>query len=144
MTRRQLIWERLTKRPDGSPIGLPSHLFFFITFIFGLAFALPASFSGAGVTELYQFAAQAHILVPYIWGYWLVAASILNVVVLLTRTKYLSSFPSMMGFTGWLFATIAYAATGFWLGLIVSSVPQMIFWAWYFFRVKMWHRYLFD
>lgn len=140
----KFLWGRLTTRPDGQPIGVPTHLFFFITLVFAIAFILPPSVFHLEFSELFGFSDDTGHWLPLAWGLWLMATSVINTFMLVTRSKAHGSTAAMMGFTAWLYAAWAYAAVGFWLGFWVGAVPNTIFWAWYYWRVKMWHRYLFD
>src|SRR3954463_14330278 len=121
--------ERLRYRPDGTLIPFPTHLFFLITLLFGLAFVSPPSFFHIGAVELFKFS-SLHGLAVY-WGIALLVTSALNTIALLTRNKLITSIVGTLGFACWLYAGLAYVIMHIWFGLLVAALPNAAFWAWY-------------
>lgn len=137
-----MIKERLTRKPDGSKIPVPTHLFFFITLIFGIAFGTPPFILDVGTTKLFAFATATHPYVPFIFGGALLLTTALNTAMLLTRKPVFGFGTAMLGFIAWLYAGVAYIMGGFYFGLIVAALPNIIFWGWYYMQVNYWKQYL--
>lgn len=132
--------KRLIYRPDGTRIPLPTHLFFYITLVFGIAFVLPPSIFGLGLVEIFKFS-SLHGLAQW-WGMALITTTLLNTIMLITRNQTIAQVTGVLGFCCWLYAAIGYFIVGFPFGLLVGAVPNMIFWAWYTFRLSGWSNYI--
>lgn len=124
---------RLIIRPDGKNIAFPTHLFLFITLMFGIAFVLPPGVLAAASSPLWTFSSQAGV--GLWWGWGLIAVSVMNTLMLLTRSVLLARITGALGFCLWLYATFAYLYIGFWLGLLASAIPNVLFWGWYAIQV---------
>lgn len=134
--------KRLTTRPDGMKISFSTHLFFYITLIFGLAFILPPDVLGVATSPLYEFTHAGP------WGFWwgvgLIVVFVANTVMLITRSRRLAGIVGVLGFSLWVFAAFAYIFMGFWFGLLVVAIPSLIFWGWYSITVSQFSRSLYD
>lgn len=122
-------FNRLLYRPDGLRISFSTHLFLFITLMFGIAFVLPPELFATGLSPLSSF--SSGVGVGALWGVGLITVTVLNTIMLLTRIKALASVTGVLGFCLWLYAAFAYAHVGYWLGLLVIALPSVMFWAWY-------------
>jgi hypothetical protein len=131
--------KRLTTRPDGRRIAFSTHLFFYISLIFGLAFVLPPDLLEMTTSPLYQFTASSGW--AFWWGMSLLIVTVANTVMLLTRSTKLASVVGVFGFCLWLFAFFAYWFMGFWFGLFAAAVPSLAFWAWYSFMISRFRGY---
>jgi len=132
--------KRLTTKPDGAPIALSTHMFFFITLVFGIAFVLPPGVFNTFTSPLWSFSASAGVAL--FWGIGLLATSVLNTLLLLTRSPILASIVGVLGFCLWLYAAFAYFYIGFWLGFLGAAIPNVIFWGWYAVQVAKYRNYL--
>ena len=121
--------ERLTRRPDGQNISVSTHIFFYITLMFGIVFVLPPTLFDTIYSPLYQFtvARDWH----FWWGVGLLVVSVSNTLMLYTRSRFFASFVGALGFCLWLFAGFAYLYMGYVFGFLVVALPNMVFWAWY-------------
>lgn len=133
--------KRLVYRSEGQLFNPLMHIFLFITLVFGVAFGIAPHVFGADQTVLY---AQTLINIGHnassAWGWGLILVTIGNTVLLATRIRWLGGIVSCCGFMLWLYALITYMATGYWLGSFAAALPNLLFWAWYYFRVKSYHR----
>lgn len=125
--------KRLTTRPDGLPIPLSTHLFFFMTLVFGVAFVLPPGVFNTFSSPLWLFSSS--VGVGTAWGIGLLLTSALNALMLLTRSESLAKVTGVLGFCLWLYACFAYFYIGFWLGFLAAALPSTVFWAWYSIQV---------
>lgn len=132
-------FKRLTIRPDGKHIAFPTHLFLLITLMFGIAFVLPEGVLATAASPLWAFSSKAGI--GFWWGWGLIAVTIMNTIMLLTRSIILARITGALGFCLWLYAAFAYLYIGFWLGLLASAVPCVLFWGWYSLQIAKF-RYL--
>lgn len=133
-------WSRLWKNPDGTNIKLPTHLFLYITLVFGLAFALPPQLFGMAALELFKFSTVNNI--GFYWGLALLLTTVLNVVMMVTHSKLLGSITGVLGFCCWVYAGFAYIMIGLPFGFLVAALPNIAFWAWYALQVSQWKRYI--
>jgi hypothetical protein len=109
-----------------------AQIFFAINLIDGLSFLF---FSGSSAVQSIGFAALApHLVVPF--GVLLLVVSLLNVALLVTNRFYWGTAAAMLGFLVWVFATVLYLTGGLYLAMLIHPLPQVAFWAWYFFAVK--------
>ena len=133
-------FKRLITRPDGLPIPLSTHLFFFITLVFGIAFSVPPGIFNTFSSPLWSFSTSAGV--AWLWGIGLLTVCALNALMLLTRSRFLASIVGVLGFCLWLYAAFAYFYIGFWLGFFAAALPNAIFWAWYAVQVAKYRNYL--
>ncbi len=131
---------RLWLNPDGTSIKFSTHLFFYIAFMFGLAFVLPPQAFGLGVIELFKFSSIHNLSI--LWGLGLLSVTAINTIMLLTRSRILGSIVGVLGFSCWLYAAFAYFILGQPFGFLVVAVPNMLFWGWYTFRISYYRSYL--
>jgi len=117
------------------------HIFFLISLVFGFAFGIAPEFFGADQTVLFKETELNYWDgITSLWGLGLIVVTLSNTVVLLTRWRWLGSPTAWTGFFLWLYAMLVYLQEGFWLGLFGAALPNILFWAWYYGKVKMYHR----
>lgn len=132
-------WSRLAyvdykKTQRVNPLLYP---FLFQTFVYGLGFSTFFWWGGVSSSSLFQAMLAVHSFIPVVWGGFAVLATLLAVVLFLTRRAgWFGEVASILGFLVWLFAAIIYAMNGFWLVLLTVTGPALFFWTWYYMRVK--------
>lgn len=77
---------------------------------------------------------------PLVWGGLLLSVSILNVYVIISRNTTVGAITAYAGFMCWLFASFGYLLEANWIVLFSVALPNMSFWTWYYFRVKLYQR----
>lgn len=134
---RRLVW-----RSEEEIFNPLMHIFFFISLVFGIAFTFYPGFFGADITVLWTLT-KIHYgttLVTSGWGVGLIALTILNTCMLMFRRPWMGGATAGLGFMLWLYAFFTYCLGHFWLGAVATSLPNMLFWVWYYFKVKEYHR----
>lgn len=121
--------KRLMTRPDGTMIAFSTHIFFYISLVFGLAFILPPGLLDMTNSPLYMFTVDLGWF--YYWGWGLIAVTVANTIMLWTRSNRLASVVGVLGFCLWLFAAFAYGFMGYWFGLLAAALPNLVFWFYY-------------
>lgn len=113
-----------------------AQIFFIINLLNGLVFTL---FSNTSAVEGISFAIMVpDLVIPF--GLVLLFLSALNLLVVYTKKYQYGKGAAMLGFVTWLYPVILYAIDGLWLPIIVYPLPQVAFWAWYYFVVRVLQR----
>lgn len=76
-----------------------------------------------------------------VWGTVALLVTVLNFIGIILRKKALGTGVAMAGFMLWLYSFIVYAMFGFWLQVFFVSIPNMMFWGWYYFSIYRFHDY---
>lgn len=100
--------------------------------VYGLGFLVAGRWSGVNSSSLYRSMYEVETWLPAIWGAVLVAA-VLSCVVSL-RSKVTRGFGSASGMLCWLYATLVYALTGYWLVVFSVGLLYLTFWVFYHFK----------
>lgn len=133
--------KRLVWRTEDELLNPLSHVFFFVALVFGLAFAFFPVVSGASQTVLYVLTKfSVGSTVSSVWGVCLVLLTLANTSMLIFRPRCMGGTVAAAGFMLWGYAAIIYSYGHFWLGLLGLAVPNLVFWGWYYFMVKDYHR----
>lgn len=131
---RRLVW-----RDNDVLINPLSHIFFLITLVMGLAFGAFPDFFHVETTVLFvQTLVSFPDLIANIWGWAMLAVSIANVILLMTRWRF-GQCVAMAGFMGWLYAALVYILAGYWFGLLAVAIPNLLFWVYYFMSISEYH-----
>lgn len=125
----------LVYRIDGKRVHPLSHIFFFITFVFGFCFLFMGDTTTISSLILYtesakDFGAWALSL----WGVCAMLITVLNTLAIGLHSKFVTG-TAMLGFGLWAYALVVYLAGGFWFHVLVVAVPNIWFWAWYYIQV---------
>lgn len=135
------FWYNLTNISEGKKQNPLMYIFFLETFAYGFAFTFfPDAITVTG-TILYQLTAFTFgAAVLSWWGLLAMAVVIGSLVGIYFRKAWLGQTVSIGGFMCWLYALILYATNGFWLQVVAVAATNLLFWAWWYFLIKRYHR----
>ena len=108
------------------------YAFFMGNFIYGLGFSIMGWWDGVNQSSLFQSMHHVDPWLPRVWGTVLVAAVVLSVVPL--HGKALKQVGSTVATLAWLYATLVYALTGYWLVFFSVGLLYLTFWVFYHFK----------
>ena len=132
---------RLTHNRDGDPLNPLIHIFFFITFVNGIAFTFFTGTHTVATTALFEQTVHMFGTMPLpIWGLLAIAAALINWLAIVTRHRRFLGYAGMLGWAVWLFTFFIYLFGGLWFQVFAATIPNMIFWVWYYFRVKWYYK----
>lgn len=134
------MFKGLLYKPDGERIPFTTHIFFYVTLMFGIAFVIPPDWLGTGATHLFKF--SVHHNVAHLWGISLITVSAANTLMLWLHSRLMAQFVGAFGFACWMYAGIAYILSDLPFGLLVVALPNMTFWLWYAMQIVIWRRYI--
>lgn len=135
------IWYRLMHNREGWPLNPLIYIFFYLTAVNGIFFTFLTSLDTVQQSVLYQHTRDAFGTMPLpIWGVCAMLAVAINLTAILGRHRKLLGYGGMLGFGVWLFAGFIYVQDLLWFQALVGAVPNLIFWAWYYFRVKWYYK----
>jgi|SRR6478736_6865629 len=134
MTIKELYY-RATHRPDGTYINPLTHIFFYMTFVFGVAF----TFFGYTdtVREAVLFSESQRQFGSWVlsaWGICAMLVTVLNTTMIVFRKGWY--FVPVLGFALWLYAVMIYLMGDFYFQILVAAVPNLLFWGWWYIRVR--------
>jgi hypothetical protein len=133
----------LVYRPDGSPINPLAHLFFYITFVFGAAYVFFGDTAPVQASILFiESKSQFNSSVLSIWGVAAIITTMLNTWLIGSENTKNSHWGAMLGFLLWMYAFLVYALGGFWFQLLATAIPNLAFWAWYYFAIIRYRSYI--
>lgn len=137
---RDFLW-RFTHDRDGNTLNPLMHIFFFVTLINGLFFTFSTHSDSVKESALYRHTTDAFGNAPLpIWGVCAMLVVAINTVAIVFRHRSLLGWGGMLGFGVWCFAAFIYLQDGLWFQLLAGAIPQIAFWAWYYFRVKWYYK----
>lgn len=139
-TNMGTIVRRLFYLDNETPINLLIYPFFLATAAYGVGFVAFGKTRGVEASSLYQAMASLTPALPAIWGACALAAVILAVTLILTRQKGWGDAAALFGAVVWIFAMSCYAVTGGWLLVFAVTLPNLMFWIWYYFRIAHFKR----
>lgn len=117
------------------------HIFFWMTFVNGLFFSVLDNTNGVQESVLYQHTRDAFGALPLpIWGVCAMLVTVINTTAIYFRHRSWLGAGGMLGFGLWTFAFFIYLQDGLWFQMLAGAVPNMAFWAWYYFRVKWYYK----
>lgn len=135
-----LMIDRLRYRRPGvalNPFILP---FLFYTFVSGFSFVFFPHTAAVQASVLHQLTlAHAPDVAISIWGVIAMAVSIMAVVGLLVRHRWMGEVTTWAGFGLWSFSVIIFAVYGFWLQVFTAGFINLFFWIWYWFMVRQYY-----
>lgn len=141
MTRIKTMLKNLVYADETTYIHPLIHLFLYITLAFGLSFAFFPVLTGADQTVLYALTSIEHGgWATSLWGISAIVVTALNFVAFAIRKPWFGQPVTMLGFMIWFYAFYIYLSGGFLFGALVSSLPNMLFWAWQFISVSRYHK----
>ena len=97
---------------------------------YGLGFALFGWWSGVNSSSLFKSMNGVEPWLPRIWGVLLVAAVVLSMLSL--RNRVTRGVGSFLGVTCWLYATLVYLLTGYWLVVFSVGCLYLLFWIYFY------------
>lgn len=118
---------KLLMRQENSLI----YAFFMGNFVYGLGFSVLGWWEGVNSSSLYNSMHQVDPWLPKAWGAVLVAAVVLCV---LPWTKKLKKASVTVAMLAWLYATLVYGLTGYWLVFFSVGLLYLSFWIFYYLR----------
>lgn len=74
-----------------------------------------------------------------VWGAVALVVVIGAFVGMYARKKWLGLAVTQAGAALWLYATILYMMHGFWLQVFFAGIPQLMFWVWWYVKVRNYH-----
>lgn len=114
--------------------------FLLITAVLGIALTFFDESVSVQSSVLYKLTlAHAPDMVVSIWGVTALLLTIGIIIGIVARKALIGEITTWVGVLLWLYATLLYAAYGFWLQVFTAGVPSLIFWIWYFFYVRDYH-----
>ena len=133
------IFYRATHKPDGTYINPLAHIFFYITFVFGMAFTFFGKTDTVREAVLYsESQRQFGEWSLSVWGVCAMLVSVWNTYIIIARKP--NSFGAMLGFALWLYAVLIYLSGDFYFQILVAAVPNLIFWGWWYIRLSRYFR----
>lgn len=140
MLKRYL--RRLIYRTDTEKHNFLMHPFLLMTAVYGIGLTFFQHTAPVQQSILYTLTNASSILPDSslsVWGTVALVVTVLNFVGVLLRKKVLGTSVAMGGFMLWLYSFIVYAMFGFWIQVFFVSIPNMMFWGWYYFSVNKFH-----
>lgn len=135
------IWDRFRYVSEGVPQNPLMYLFFLITAAYGVAFTFFQHTEAVTGTILYQLTLAN--LGPHVLSLWGVVAILViagTLVGIYVRKTWLGQAVSMGGFLLWVYSLFLYGLNGFILQVFGLAIPNMLFWAWWYFIIQGYHR----
>ena len=130
---------KATHKPDGEYINPLAHVFFYITFIFGAAFTFFGYTDTVRTAVLYaQSERQFGSWSLSAWGVCAMIVTVWNTYIIIARKP--NSAGAMLGFMLWLYAVLIYLSGDFYFQILVAAVPNLIFWGWWYIRLRRFFR----
>ena len=141
MDTLQYLWYNFTHFNKGGRVPPPVHLFFMITALFGVAFVFFSDPLGASQTVLYEeTTVNIASWAANIWGSFAILSCLTMVIAFQIRSKRAATAGTMIGFMVWLYALVMYIIGGFFFGVLVAALPNMLFWGWLYFVAREQYR----
>jgi hypothetical protein len=73
---------------------------------------------------------------PRVWGGCLLLVFLGSMSTMIMKKFYLAHSAAFVGFLAWLFATIMYLQTENWMVAGAVTLPNLLFWLWFYGRVR--------
>ena len=126
-----IIWRNETER-----VNIMFHLFIYMTFMFGVAFALLPELLDADESFLFQqtvvnFGGPGASL----WGLACLLAAAMVWGGSGFRSMHAMSSGAFLGVLCWLYSLIIYVIGEYPFGILVAALPQLVFWIYLYFRI---------
>lgn len=116
------------------------HPFLLLTAAYGVALVFFANTAPVQATVLYVLTiAELPDAVVSIWGIVALIVTVLNIIGVMVRVRWLSRSVALGGVALWIYAFFLYALNGYILQLFIAAVPNMIFWFWYYYTIGKYH-----
>src|SRR6478752_8675686 len=127
------FYYRATHKPDGSYFNPLAHIFFYNTFVFGVAFTFFGNTDTVRNAVLYtESAKQFGPWALSAWGVCAMIVTLWNTYTIVARKP--SYGPALLGFALWMYAVLIYAMGDFYFQILVAAVPNLLFWGWWYIR----------
>jgi len=133
---------RLIYRTDTKKHNFLMHPFLLMTASYGFALTFFQHTAPVQQSILYVLTTTSGVLPDAtlsIWGVMALVVTVVNFVGVILRNKTLGTTVSMMGFLLWVYSLFVYAMFGFWLQVFFVSIPNMMFWGWYYISIHSFH-----
>lgn len=132
---------RLMHNRDGKFLNPLMHIFFYITLVNGLFFSVFSFTNGVQESVLYKHTQDAFGTAPLpIWGVCAMLVVAINTAAIYFRHRTWLGTGGMLGFLVWAFAFFIYMQDGLWFQMAGVALPNLLFWTWYYFRVKWYYK----
>lgn len=133
------VFNRLTYLDNGVPYNPLIHLFFFQTLAMGVAYVFFGGTETVMASVLfYESVKTIGGLSVSLWGVCALVLTLANTLAIyLRRGVELTAFA---GFLLWLYAFIIYFAGAFYFQVIAGAIVNLIFWMWFYLRVRKYNR----
>lgn len=126
---------------DDTPQNPLMYLFFLETLAWGVAFTFFRESYTVTEAVLYtQTLATFGATAASVWGIAAIAVVVLSLVGICYRKRWLGEMVTLGGFSVWSYATFLYVIDGFLLQFFAIALPNLLFWVWWFLRVKAYNR----
>lgn len=133
-------FSRVTSSARGEKFNPLIWPFLISTFSYGIGFALLLPVTDiAGESSLYNSMEKIDPSAPVIWGILSLATILMGLTFLMFNIPPAGRISGLLGFMLWVFASLCYAFTGYWVALFAVSTPNMIFWLWQYFNLNHFH-----
>lgn len=129
-----LLWSTDTERVN------PLVYFFFVSSIgYSLGYLFLES---ASQSSLFQDMVALYSFIPYAWGAVLAFAVIFALLNMMYRRQYIGQTVTILGFMCWVFAGFMWLIGGNPTVLFGVAIPNMLFWAYFYFQVVFYHKHV--
>lgn len=131
------VLNRLRYNSEGKPYNPLMYPFLLTTFAYGFGFTF---FNEAWVSSssLYMAMFEMRTWMPNVWGAVALTAIVLNVITLMTKHLQVAAAAAFLGAMVWFFAFFVYMLGGDWLIMISVTLPNLLFWIWYYIEFSYW------
>ncbi len=124
-------------------IPLPLYIFLYFTIATGVSFLFLLSLnSDQGITMYEVMLATSGVEGTMMWAWMTVAVGVGSIVSIATRAKLLAELCAFIGFGLWFYLAWVYGLDGYWDGVMLTTLPNMIFWIWYSMKVEFYKKVL--
>lgn len=116
------------------------HPFFLITAAYGIALVFFPGTAPVQATVLYTLT-TTHLpdVTVSIWGLAAVAITVVNIIGIFVRNRFLGRGVALGGISLWIYAFFLYAFYGFFLQVFIVAIPNTLFWFWYYYTIGKYH-----
>lgn len=120
-----------------------AYIFVYFSFITGLGFILLSFLQSTHGLTMYEVMIDVNGFGgTFMWGLLAVIAAVGVIASLIWRKRWIAETAAFLGFGLWFYMGWVYGTHGFYDGITVTIIPNLMFWVWYSFQIE-WYRRVF-
>ena len=124
-------------------IPLPLYIFLYFTIATGAAFIfLTLGHADHGLTMFQVMMDSSGYGGTLMWAWMTLGVGLGSVIAIATRTALLAELCAFIGFGLWFYLAWVYGLDGYWDGVMLTTLPNMVFWIWYSMKVEFYKKVL--